>query len=164
MPLDSPNQTYTVGERFSKGKRYGGAHLDFVDHETGELMESRTKQEMKDACDINNIVRQNRATGMIDHGSLKQAMYGDFSSTMSFHEARNAVATATQAFDKLPHEIRTRFGNDAANLVDFMSDDANIEEAKQLGLYDDGKEEEGGETPAVETPTETPASGETDPG
>lgn len=156
MPLDSPNQTFAVGERFNKNKRYGGAHLDFVDHETGELEESRTKQEMKEACDINNIVRQNNATGLIDHGSLKQPMYGDFSTTQSFHDARNAVAKATQIFEGLPHEIRTRFGNDAANLVDFMSDDANIEEAKQLGLYSSTDDEEEGETPPVVEPVVPP--------
>lgn len=120
---------------------------------------------MADACDINNIFKRFMKTGQIDHVSLRPPMYGDFTSTMSFQEQRNAVIEATQAFELLPHEVRTRFGNDPANLVDFMADDANIEEAKQLGLYEDPETDEPAPaepTPVVDPPPEPVAPVTTD--
>lgn len=138
----------------------GRVRQDNVNRITGEVEESRTKQEMGAACDINNIMRKYEKTGEIDHMSLKPPKYGDFTSTMSFQEARNNVIAATQAFEKLPHEIRTFFENDPANMVDFMSDDKNIEVGKQLGLYvDDAAPENQAPVPepVVETPEPPPA-------
>lgn len=106
-----------------------------VNRVTGEVEESRTKQEMSAACDINNIMKKFEKTGSIDHMTLKPPQYGDFSSTMSFQDARNSVLEATASFKQLPHAIRTYFGNDPSNLVDFMADPDNLEKGRELGLY-----------------------------
>lgn len=103
---------------------------------TGELEDSRTKQEMAAACDINNIMKKFERTGEINHLSTKVAQYGDFGSAMSFQEARNAVIATTHTFEQLPHKIRTFFDNDPANLVDFMADSANDEAGREMGLYE----------------------------
>ena len=44
------------------------------------------------------------------------------------------VTEARSIFAQLPSELRKRFHNDPAELVVFMSDSANVEEAISLGL------------------------------
>lgn len=113
----------------------GRVRQDNVNRITGEVEVSLTKQEMGAACDINNIMKKYEKTGEINHMSLRPPQYGNFASTMSFQQQRNAVIEATATFEKLPAKIRTYFDNDPAKLVDFMADPANEEAGKQLGLY-----------------------------
>ena len=55
---------------------------------------------------------------------------------------QNKVAKATQAFMALPVAIRTRFGNDVVNLLEFIDDPRNIDEARKLGLLKPASKEE----------------------
>ena len=98
---------------------------------------SLTQQSFADECDINNIVARYVTTGVLgDPLSVptNSPQYGDFTSVADFHVAQTIIAEATQMFDLLPASIRKRFENDPAQLLAFMEDDSNREEAIKLGL------------------------------
>lgn len=94
---------------------------------------SRTKQSFRDECDINNILRQFNVTGQLPVGSV-QPQYGDFSGITDYQSALNAVMAAQDSFLELPAKVRAKFDNDPAVFLDFVSDEANKDELKALGL------------------------------
>lgn len=76
------------------------------------------------------------ATGIIEPALLNQreAVFGDFSSGEDFTTIQDKLVAVRNVFEGLPAHVRNRFDNDPAQLIDFMSDDANVEEAIKLGL------------------------------
>lgn len=92
-----------------------------------------TKQDMKDDCDINVIMKRYEKTGMVDHVSRYQGQYGDFEA-MEFHEAMNFVIEAQDMFMSLPSKIRARFGNDPGAFLEFVNDENNTDELRKMGL------------------------------
>lgn len=102
---------------------------------------SVTRQEFKDDADINKIVERVLRGEVVpqEFGS-----YGDFTGVASFQDAMNQVMDARAAFDALPARVRSRFHNNPAALVDFLSDEGNLDEAVRLGLVKPEKEESGG--------------------
>ncbi|UDN67622.1 internal scaffolding protein [robinz microvirus RP_76] len=123
---------------------------------TGELTypPSLTKQEFQKECDINNIVKQYSATGMLRHVSARasQGMYADLPDGVDFQESLHTVEEGRKAFMSLPSKTRARFGNDPAEFLAFCSDTANVEEMRQMGLL-----QEAPKTP-VEPDTAPPAT------
>jgi len=99
----------------------------------------RTHQEFKDECDINVLMRRYEATGVMPQPwkSPPVAQYGDFSEAPDYFEAQRILATARDQFSGLPSRVRARFNNDPAQLLAFVHDDANLEEARKLGLLRD---------------------------
>lgn len=95
--------------------------------------ESRTKQSFADQCEINNIISKFQATGAITHANKHQLHYGETDGT-TFHEAMNIVCEAQEAFSELPSSLRSRFGNDPAAYLDFVSNEENKPEMAKLGL------------------------------
>ena len=99
--------------------------------------ESLTQQCFKDEADINVIVgRYTAETAFVDPltQSQVQASFGDFTTIPDFHAAQNILALANEAFDALPAELRKRFNNDPAEVLYFLNDESNREEAIRLGL------------------------------
>lgn len=94
---------------------------------------SRTRQEFKDDCDINNILKQFRRSGMITHRNEYKGQYGEFLA-MDFHEAMNFVLETEEMFMTVPAQIRSRFNNDPAEFVDFVTNPQNQEEIYSMGL------------------------------
>jgi len=94
---------------------------------------SRTQQSFRDECDINNILRQFNVTGELPVGSV-QPQYGDFSGITDYQSALNSVMAAQDSFLALPAKVRAKFDNDPAVFLDFVSDEANKDEMKALGL------------------------------
>lgn len=103
------------------------ASLDFTDSV------DRTVQSGKDDADINVIVRRFGLTGQMKAANV-EPFYGDFSGVDDYQSAMNMLVRAQRAFDELPASVRNRFANDPANLIRFVNDDANLEEARKLGL------------------------------
>nr|QJB18940.1 MAG: internal scaffolding protein [Microvirus sp.] len=96
---------------------------------------SLAQQQFKDECDINNILRQFNVTGLLPESPLSPR-YGDFTGIVDYHSALNAVMAAEDGFMSLPANIRDRFQNDPAQLIDFLSDEKNKQEAIKLGIVD----------------------------
>lgn len=106
-----------------------------VSNETGLKCEEETlaQQQFKDECDINNIMERFGLTGELPSSPIPPN-YGDFSGVLDYHSAMNAVLAAQDAFMELPAQLRARFENDPNNLVQFLNNPENLNEAIDLGL------------------------------
>lgn len=85
------------------------------------------------SCDIKNIVSRispRQTHGIIDNPGI----YGDFSHVGSFQEALDNLRATKDEFMRLDPKLRMRFANDPQNLVDFLDDPENHDEAEKLGL------------------------------
>lgn len=91
------------------------------------------QQQFKDDCDINQIVNRFQKTGAIDHAARYQPEYG-LASSATLHESMNLVARAQSMFNELPSKLRRRFNGDPRELLAFVQNPANEQEAKDLGL------------------------------
>ena len=96
---------------------------------------SLAQQQFKDETDINNILRQFNITGILPEAPLSPR-YGDFTGIVDYHTALNAVIAAEDGFMELPADLRARFQNDPENLINFLNDESNKDEAIKLGLID----------------------------
>lgn len=98
---------------------------------------SKTQQQFIDDCDINKIVARADASGVLTHTARGTPQYGDFSQfgdSLHFQNSLNTVIEAENAFMALPAETRKRFSNDPAELLAFLEDPKNQDEAVRLGL------------------------------
>jgi len=90
-------------------------------------------QSFKDECDINKIMSKYQKTGALDWVNKHGAQYGDVTA-MDFMDAMDTVVKGREMFDALPSSIRDRFRNDPAEFLDFMHDEKNLPEMRELGL------------------------------
>lgn len=134
-----------------------------VSDETGLkcLDKSRTQQQFAEESDINTIVNRFLKTGQLPD-NVRVPQYGDFTEVMDFQTAMNAVREAQESFDRLPGQMRARFHNDPQELLEFVSDADNYDEALKLGLVQPRPEPAPvPEAPAPVPPTGGPATGGT---
>lgn len=94
-----------------------------------------TKQEFGKESDINVIMKRYAGSGVLP-GRLDglQPVFADVSGIGDYADTLRRVDAAREAFGQLPAEIRTRFGNRAEALVDFLQHEENRDEAVKLGL------------------------------
>lgn len=96
---------------------------------------SRTKQAMRDECNINFIMQKYQRTGAVTHLNRYQGEYGEFPDlTLDFQEAMNALNDAQEMFETIPSSIRKRFNNDPGEFLTFVADPDNHAEMVNLGL------------------------------
>lgn len=96
--------------------------------------EGRTKQAFLDQVDVNKIMARYNKTGMFTHVNGRQPFYGDVSSVVGYREALDRVMEAESLFKGMSAEVRNRFGNDPARMIDFLEDPKNLDEALKLGM------------------------------
>lgn len=111
---------------------------------------SRTIQSEKDSCDINLILRKFKTTGVMSNVNTNSPLEVSFDEVVDFHSAMTQVASAQQAFATLPSALRKRFSNDPGELLAFLGDSSNRDEAIKLGLVNAPqavKEPQGAVTP-----------------
>ena len=94
-----------------------------------------TEQSHKSQCDVNKIIAKYDKHGLLQHVSRFEAQFGDVSG-IDFKEAQDLVAKAKSSFNDLPSEIRNRFKNSPQELLAFMDDPNNRDEAIKLGIID----------------------------
>lgn len=98
---------------------------------------SMTQQQFKDEADINNIMARYQKTGVLVDPltqATRKPMFDDFSELGDFRDHQQAVIDAQEMFMELPSRLRARFGNDPAELLQWLSRPENKEEAIELGL------------------------------
>lgn len=88
-----------------------------------------TQQHFKDECDINNILRNY----VPPVNNVPPPVFGDFT-TSDLMTAYDIVRSASSNFDALDSNIRARFNNNPVELMQFLENEKNREEAIQLGL------------------------------
>jgi len=110
---------------------------DAASNESGLACEepSLAQQHFKEECDINTILQKFNITGILPEAPLSPR-YGDFSGIGDYHTAMNRVLAAKTEFESLPAQIRARFQNDPAQLIEFLQDENNRPEAEELGLVE----------------------------
>lgn len=96
--------------------------------------DSRVKPEFAKRSDIKDIVARYKKTGMIENVRRQQPVFADVSSLGDFHVVAGKLAMASQAFAQLPAVVRKRFDNKPSELIAFIQDKANLDEAIKLGL------------------------------
>lgn len=95
---------------------------------------SLTQQHHKQECDVNYIVKKYQKTGQITHIARDQGVYADLTKSKDFSDAMNTVVKAKEAFMTLPSDVRKRFGHNPQELISFLQDEKNLDEAIKLGL------------------------------
>lgn len=119
--------------------------LDFGSFVSGA---SATKQEFKDECDINSIMKRYISTGMVP-SNVRTGAYGDFSDVGEYRDCLDTLETARSQFMSLSSTIRRRFDNDPLKFLEFIRSPGNLDEARSMGLL----KEEPKAPPVVAEPT-----------
>jgi len=96
---------------------------------------SLAQQHFKEECDINTILQKFNITGLLPEQPISPR-YGDFTGIGDYHTAMNRVLAVQDEFEALPAQIRARFENDPAQLIEFLDNSDNRPEAEQLGLVE----------------------------
>lgn len=94
----------------------------------------RTKQSMKDECDVNAIIGRFAKTGLLTPVRTDPGIYLDVSEMGDYKESLAQVELANGMFMKLPAVVRSKFDNDPAVFLDYASDDANHGSMVEMGL------------------------------
>lgn len=95
-----------------------------------------TTQADRNEVDINRIVARVMKGQSIPMRN-DQPFYGDVSDLGGLQEAFMAVQEADELFMQYPAEVRERFNNDPVELVEFLGDERNYDEALKLGLVNE---------------------------
>lgn len=121
------------------------------------LEEDVTKQEFKDDADINKILERVLRG---EYVPIERGSSGDFSRFPSdFREIAETTRRADLEFRALPSRVRKRFGNDPLQLLEFIQNPENADEARQLGILPKRSGAASGEAPHA-----SPVDGGTPPG
>lgn len=99
-----------------------------------------TQQHFRDECDINKIVERAIRTG--DTTLFTSAQRGEFydaSSITDYTDAMALIDDVNDDFNSLPSATRAIFGNNVSQYVEFMSNPANWDKARELGLLSGGE-------------------------
>lgn len=131
IPEQTSSQFFDPSQRSYVHPDTGRLHVETVNVE-----DSKTQQQFKDECDINNIMKKYSDTGVFTHLTSKSGAYGDFTEIPDYQGSLDTVLRAQDAFSSLPADVRYRFGNDPGSLISFLADDKNYEEALKLGLVE----------------------------
>jgi phage internal scaffolding protein len=110
---------------------------DAASNESGLHCEdaSLAQQHYKEECDINTILEKFNITGLLPEQTLSPR-FGDFTGIGDYHTAMNRVIAVQDEFEALPAQIRARFENDPAQLIEFLENSENRPEAEELGLVE----------------------------
>jgi len=117
----------------------------------------RTKQEFKKESLMKTIMDRYNKGEFVESRRMDNPRYGDFSSGADYHQVCNQVLAAKAEFMELPAKIRDRFHNDPGNLLEFLGNPENAEEALKLGLTEPSPSEAKEASPTPEKPAEKPA-------
>ncbi len=102
-----------------------------------EYGKSLTKTEFTKDANINQIIKKHDKTGILGNpltACTIQPQFGDMTNSITLYDMQLKLKTAGEEFLALPTKIRDRFHNDPGELIDFMSNPDNKEEAIKLGL------------------------------
>ncbi len=99
------------------------------------LKPSLTKQEFKEECDINHIVRQYDRKGIVTHLNSTQPSYG-YAPATDLREALDLITETRANFQLLPADIRRACENNPENFPAYATDPANAKTLVELGLAD----------------------------
>jgi phage internal scaffolding protein len=102
-----------------------------------EFGKTKTHQSFRNEANINTIMAKAYKTGQMPIATHDiKARFGDFSNIPDYQSAQNMIIHANNAFAELPSDIRKRFGNDPQELLEFLDNPKNHNEAREMGLLE----------------------------
>lgn len=104
---------------------------------------SLTKQEFKQECDINVLMRRYQKTGLFPQNLDMTPRYVSNIGMPDYQQSLHIVMQAESEFNALNSELRKRFDNDPAKFLAFVNDPENADELVKLGLREAPKPEPG---------------------
>lgn len=97
---------------------------------------SLTQQQFKDECEIESLLKAHNLSQVMgivnNHG--QQPLYGDVSDIPDFHDAQNHVARATEYFEGLPSDVRSRFNNSLSEFLTTLNNPDAREALTEMGV------------------------------
>lgn len=123
----------------------------------------KTQQHHQEDCDIHTIVgrwKQGQAPPM----PTKDELYADCTNVDDYFSAKLNIQYALDSFMRLPAEIRANFDNEPGELIRFLDNPDNFDEALEMGLVTEEDRPQGMvETAGAEGETPPVNEGEADP-
>ena len=99
---------------------------------------SNVQQCDKDSTDINKIISRygEQCVCQACAANARQPISEDVAalSSVDFNTMMQKIASLNNQFNELPADVRKKFGHNPANMLEFMQNPANQEEAAKLGL------------------------------
>lgn len=116
-----------------------------------------TEQAHKQETDMNYILRDYQAKGIVRHVNKYEGRYDDVE-VGDFQEAMFIVKNAENMFNELPSGVRKRFKNDIPRFLEFVQDPGNKEELQKMKLLkgNDGIDRKGKKVSAPVPDPEAP--------
>lgn len=97
---------------------------------------SLTQQQFKDECEIESLLKAHNLSQVMgivnNHG--QQPLYADVTDIPDFHDAQNHVARATEYFEGLPSDVRSRFNNSLAEFLTTLNNPGAREALTEMGV------------------------------
>lgn len=119
---------------------------------------SRTKQQFREECDINTLMKKYEKTGLMTHVNRHEGRYEDVAGAVDYQEAANIVMAAQSTFMSLPATVRKHFDNDPGAFMEFVTNPDNKDKMVELGLMNaPAPAPEPQEVRVVSMPEDTPA-------
>lgn len=112
------------GMNYKPGMRLKPVHVGGI---------SLTKQEFAQESDINQIMKRFPGFNLGSPVEV-QGVFADATGYGSFGDTLRRVDEAREAFMLLSPSVRGRFDNDPVQLIEFLQDEKNRDEAIKLGL------------------------------
>lgn len=97
---------------------------------------SLTQQQFKDECEIESLLKAHNLSqvmGIINNHN-QQPLYGDVSEIPDFHASQNHVARATEYFEALPSDVRSRFNNSLSEFLTTLNNPGAREALTEMGV------------------------------
>lgn len=97
--------------------------------------ECKTRQSDAQSADINFIIKRYESTGVLPV-EQRQGVFMDISQMPSFAAALDQVNKATDYFMSLPPDVRAKFDNDPARLLDAWNQGQMADVFERIGLLE----------------------------
>lgn len=110
-------------------------------YHTFEGEECITSQSARKETDLNYLMKRHKRLSEIPFVK-KNPMYGDFSTVGDYTQALETIKRSKEAFGQLSAEVQKRFNHNPAELLQFVNDINNKEEAIKLGLIEKPAEQQ----------------------
>lgn len=123
--------------------------------QTVNTLPSVTQKQWKNDVDVNKIMARYKKTGMITHlRNAEQGAYLDLTELPDLLTAQIQLKQANEKFLEIPPQVRLKFNNDPNQLISYLQNPSNHEEAIHLGLM--VKRDEPNPKPNDATPPKAP--------
>lgn len=115
---------------------------------------SLTQQQFKDECEIESLLKAHNLSqvmGIVNNHD-RQPLYADVTDIPDFHDAQNHVARATEYFEGLPSDVRSRFNNSLSEFLTTLNNPDAREALTEMGVFKkaaDNVADAAGEQPVV---------------